>query len=817
MLSSTRPGTLSIAGTLLLAFAQASQSQARSAVAPTLEFPQPGLDDTATYRGYRTRFFRDANGNTVQIYVDHRQARVVHLFANAENESIGFSALDSRDSAASLQWGSPGAGTWRSGGGHGLQYALSTASPVVRLGHFLLGSMRVERDFQAWGHHREPFAAPRWTLAEHAQLLEALESLPAALRRVHLAQANAPSTIVLRARLHPSMALRRGKETALVRVTQPSLDGRDTMALEILADSREVAMDTSRGAVELRSREGGPVAFDVRILTTGKALQPLRRTEIFSDEFLRFAAASGDRDPGSVRHRWLERQIRGVEHLASRDKLMAGLPTYATYFGRDMMVSVLAMEPIWRPEMLEFVIGSVLKKLSPRGDVSHEEALGGQAVREAAAEYASLVRAAVATHGRVRDSLLTAAGSVLRQQRRTRENYHMIDDDLQLPVVASRWLRNDRVSADRKRQFLTEEVDGAPRLAHLLRVLALVARSTDAYARDPRPGNLISFAPRDSGRWASTSWRDSNAGYANGRYAMDVNAIWAPHALASIREIFRALRELGLSPSAGSGPGSIAPDTPLGRYLANPTALDSAIETWSRADEHFLIQLSPAALRKHVDARLAAMPAAEAAHWREVIGRTGAARDSLTFLAIALDAGARPIGVMNTDAATRLFLGRPGATGGLGPDEAREARRDVHTFVRAYPVGLLINGVGPVVANDAYATPAVWEAFARDPYHGPRVVWGREVNLFLLGVAQHIEAARRSPELAGREPLIEELRTAAARVQREAEASGFQSELWSYDFTAGVPVPVRYGSGADVQLWSTTDLVVQYVLWQMQD
>jgi len=47
------------------------------------------------------------------------------------------------------------------------------------------------------------------------------------------------------------------------------------------------------------------------------------------------------------------------------------------------------------------------------------------------------------------------------------------------------------------------------------------------------------------------------------------------------------------------------------------------------------------------------------------------------------------------------------------------------------------------------------------------------------------------------------------------EASGFRSELWSYTFRDGGPVPVRYGSGADVQLWSTTDLAVQYALHRL--
>jgi hypothetical protein len=399
-----------------------------------------------------------------------------------------------------------------------------------------------------------------------------------------------------------------------------------------------------------------------------------------------------------------------------------------------------------------------------------------------------------------------------------RENYHMIDDELQLPVLAAHWLADPRVPAERRRAFLLDSSDGGgTRLARLLRELALVARMTEAYAREPVAANLIAFAPRDSGRWASTSWRDSNAGYANGRFAMDVNALWAPHALESVGRILDALGTLGLRPdSLAAGMPELAAGTALGRYARDPRALRAAIERWRGASRHFLVRLGPADVRARVDARLAAMPAAERDHWTSVLAATGAAGDSLAFLALALDADARPIGVVNTDAATGLFLGAPAAPPSA-PDPAamRDVLRDVRTFARAYPVGLFIDRVGPVVANDAYATPAVWTAFARDPYHGPRVVWGREVNLFLLGVAGHVAAAGTAVDPA-RAAYVRELRETADRVQAAAEASGFQSELWSYDFVNGRPTPVRYGSGADVQLWSTTDLVVQYTLARLR-
>jgi hypothetical protein len=260
---------------------------------------------------------------------------------------------------------------------------------------------------------------------------------------------------------------------------------------------------------------------------------------------------------------------------------------------------------------------------------------------------------------------------------------------------------------------------------------------------------------------------------------------------------------------------ALAAGTPLGDWARDPAALRRAAETWWGASRHFLISLPADEVRARVDARLSAMPEAERAHWRAVLTRTDADRAPLEFLALALDERGRPIGVANTDPATRLFLGESPLRRGAADSAARAAvLRDVRLFARAYPAGLLIDGVGPAVANDAYAAaPAVWAAFDEDRYHGPRVVWGREVNLFLLGVAHHVRLAGgpspRDPALAA---YVRELLDAAERVEAAVEASGFHSELWSYDFPGGRLTPVRYGSGADVQLWSTTDLAVRYAL-----
>ncbi len=141
---------------------------------------------------------------------------------------------------------------------------------------------------------------------------------------------------------------------------------------------------------------------------------------------------------------------------------------------------------------------------------------------------------------------------------------------------------------------------------------------------------------------------------------------------------------------------------------------------------------------------------------------------------------------MTTDPAMWLLLERQPA------DRESELLRP---FLLPYPVGLFIDGVGLAVANDAYAPPAVWAMFERDLYHSPRVVRGREVNTFLAALA-----TRHRPGA------VDSVRTAVAR-------SGLQyAELWSYKFEAGALRPVRYGSSSDVQLWTLTDLAVQYLL-----
>ena len=686
---------------------------------PVLQFPTPGLDDSAAYEGYTARLYRDARGNAVEIYIDAKTGRVVHLWADALNESIGLTVRDSVDRPAAIAFSAGKATVGATGGRRWLLYSLTVpGGRTIRLGQFLLGSMRIERDFGYAGRVHDSLDAPPFVPSEFTALVDRLDS-------------------VYRGRLTPTISVI--PASWRVRVSQPSLDGKNHLWLTISGDSRRSRASVARGVVTIRSLGSGaePVELSVEIMTDGAPLTPLRREQIFNAQFRRFA--------DSAKSPRLEREIRGFELLSSRQKLMAGLPTYATYFGRDMLMTALLMEPVWSDTMPEFVIGAALTKLSPDGEVSHEEALGGQAIRENVAEF-----------------LKTGDRALLRNLQATRENYWMVDDDFQLPVVAGRYFADAGVPLARKRAFVRRWGDA------LRRNLGFVARQAALYAREPVATNLVSFKRDDDGWWHPGSWRDSRVGYAGGRFAFDVNVVWVPQALRAIGTIDSALRAMG-EPGIDS-----AADVARGA------------EVWRGSARHFMVALAPAEVESRVRAKLASLPAPERAHWDSVIVRSGFPADTLRFPALSLDSAGQPIPVMSTDPGMWLLLERQGAE--------RETEL-IRPFLLPYPVGLFIDGVGLAVANDAYASPAVWDMFARDLYHSPRVVWGREVNVFVAALATRNRAAA-----------IDSVRSAVAR-------SGLQyAELWSYKFDGGALRPVRYGSSSDVQLWTLTDLAVQYLL-----
>src|SRR5438874_4778350 len=178
-------------------------------VPPYLAFPEPGLDDPAAYEGYQTRVYQDASGNAFQVYVKS-SGRVVNLWADAANESVGFSVRDSSGKPAELAWGSSGAAVERSPAGRTRSVAYGLEAPsMVRIGLFLLSSMRVERDFGYGERDSLPLDAPAFSQHELLELIEHIAKLKGAERARHLALLGVKSAEELRARLVPRIELNR--------------------------------------------------------------------------------------------------------------------------------------------------------------------------------------------------------------------------------------------------------------------------------------------------------------------------------------------------------------------------------------------------------------------------------------------------------------------------------------------------------------------------------------------------------------------------------------------------------------------------------
>ena len=108
--------------------------QAPAPAEPVLSFPEPGLDDTSAYQGYRTRFYRDSRRNTVQVYLHPATSRVVLVWADAANESVGFSVRDAAGRPVRVTWAGERAQVADYGAARSIELGMRLESPDAVLG-----------------------------------------------------------------------------------------------------------------------------------------------------------------------------------------------------------------------------------------------------------------------------------------------------------------------------------------------------------------------------------------------------------------------------------------------------------------------------------------------------------------------------------------------------------------------------------------------------------------------------------------------------------------------------------------------------------
>jgi len=812
-----------------------------SEIKPVLELPQIGLDDTTTYSGYTTRFYKDSQGNTLQISINENTGRLLNLWADGFNESIALSIRDGDGSPADVSWDSPGAKSFDKDGLRTVQYSVVSKNTELEIGHFQLGTMRLERDFTYFEHHLKPYDSKPFLDEGMLNLISTIRSLGEEEQRRHLNILKASTPDELTSRVMPQLSVQEKIPVTHFTAEKVLLDGKNRQVLHIAIDPENAEMALGEHSLTIKAKSSDPIKLHMSISSDAPSLTPLSRKDIFNEAFFKYydeiksrhdallERFRGSEDELQEEADWitwqrLERQVAGMEVMCFEEKFFAGLPNYATYFGRDMIMSALMLEPVLRSEMLEHVISSVLTRLRHNGEVDHEEGLGEQAIRERSWAYTELLKEIAANRKAGKDvsTKFEKAEAILSELQKTTSNYHMVDDDFQLSVLTAAYFSRKDVSDEQIKRFLNSPLSGTEkpsRLILLLRNLNYVASLAKDYVVNPSVENLISFSWFEyDKRWHAGSWRDSRVGYANGRYAMDVNAIWVPAALSSMQMILKRIQSLGFKDEViRKQIGELAFDGNEPTIANQPLA--KAIRIWKDTDTYFRVQLTADEVKARIGKKLAWQPEDQRDYWQNILDKHSS--EAISFLAVSLDQDGKAIPLINTDPATWLFLEDLTDKYAQNDAEAKLVFTELKDLAKPFPTGLYIEDVGLAVVNDAYATPDVWQGFVDDIYHAPVTVWGREVNLYFLGLAKQIEAAYTDDGQLKDDslrPYVQSLFELLDRTNEAVLGSGLKyNELWSYKIEEGDLLPARYYNTSDMQLWNLTDIAVQFKLSQLPE
>jgi hypothetical protein len=442
--------------------------------------------------------------------------------------------------------------------------------------------------------------------------------------------------------------------------------------------------------------------------------------------------------------------------LSYKEKFLAGSWRFNTYFGRDTLMSVRLLMPVLSPEAVDAGLGAVLTRLSPKGEVAHEEDIG---------EFAILDH-------------LRAGGE---KSDAPTFNYNMIDGSFMLAPVAAQWLLEDERGRAEAAAFL-KQMDGRrdnPKAlgADLVSNLRFALDAAARFANDPRAPNLIALKPEfDAGQW-----RDSNDGLGGGRFPYDVNAVFVPATLEAAGRFF----ESGLLDSFL--------DSADRELFAHARVM---ARTWlDKAGPLFDVSVPSATAQHDIRDYAASLKIAGGTALRSVDD------SEVSFPALALTADNKTVPVIHTDVGFELLFGRPTST---------SLEQGMTALMRPFPAGLL-TPVGVVVANPVYAAPDIRKKLNRGAYHGT-VVWSWQQAVLAAGM-------RRQLQRQDLPPLVKEHLRAAQTQLWDVIGTAHSmrnSELWTWSLAKGRFEIAPFGADASdadesnaAQLWSTVYLAIR--------
>ncbi len=443
------------------------------------------------------------------------------------------------------------------------------------------------------------------------------------------------------------------------------LDGKGGYQLDVEVKQGKVSGGNGQ-PVRFTATKGLPLIFKIKALSGDKPLTPITKEQLFNLNNQELIAHENQSTE-------ITKNI--LAFLSYQEKLLAGSWRFATYFGRDTLMSIRLLMPVLQPEVIEAGLGSVIDRLNDRGEVAHEEDI---------AEFAILRN--------------------IRENQTINEqafyDYKMIDDDYMLaPIVAEYLLNQDKAAAQ---AFLKRKTpEGISYQARLLTNFNYVISTASTYANNPKIENLIQL---EQGHVVG-EWRDSGEGLGFGRVPYNVNAIFVPAALKAIAKLHAS----GLL---------VAGDT----KTAQLSKAGNIASIWQQsAAQHFKVTLTKAQAIAAINAyaNKVGLPT----------GKALAAIDGepLTFNALSLDKNGKAIAVMNSDDGFALLFTEP---------NEQDLLNSIKVLLRPYPAGLL-TPVGMLVANPTYADAALQPYFSNQHYHG-EVVWSWQQALFAAGLERQL-------------------------------------------------------------------------------
>jgi hypothetical protein len=488
----------------------------------------------------------------------------------------------------------------------------------------------------------------------------------------------------------------------------------------------------------LRADSDGRIGLKIIALSGEAPLTPLSGEDLLNDKAEPDATARN-----------------ALSFLSYREKFVAGSWRFNTYFGRDTLMSVRLLMPVLAPEAVDAGLGAVLTRLSPQGEVAHEEDIG---------EFAVLDHLATGTHSDAPTF-----------------NYNMIDGSFMLAPVAAEWLLDDERGRAQASAFLARKDDrygAAPQAfgADLVSNLRFVLQAAEKFAQDPRPQNLIALKPG----FTAGQWRDSNDGLGGGRLPYDVNAVFVPAALDAASRLYA---------------GGVL-DAYLGAADRETFShADNMAKVWhAEAAPLFDVSVPNAMARADIARYAAALNIADQAALRSVD------QSAVRFHALSLTADFKAVPIVHSDEGFEMLFGHP------TPAALREAAT---SMMRPFPAGLLTD-VGVVVANPVYATSAIQARLNKNAYHGT-VIWSWQQAVIAAGLRRQLHRQDLPPSLQN---LLRETETRLWRAIRSAHSLR-NSELWSWTFDGARFQVASFGANAaDVdesnaaQLWSTVYLAI---------